>query len=203
MRWLLATVLLALASLVHSLSLSLGEETNIVNDVGITSLLARRQDESDHFDLFVGTKRGTLLHFQYKDNDIDSLDEIRDEMTESKPIYSIASTTYGRLGAVDKDDATPFQLFCGGGDRYISVWQHEQTDKNWRCSQRLGPHTGWVKDVLFDKHSHSLHSIGCNCIESWKRKVIEGSTDLTWKHTAKRAIESSIEEGATLSSDLL
>ena len=46
-----------------------------------------------------------------------------------------------------------------------------------------------------------LHSIGCNCIESWKRK--NDSITSLWTHAAKRSIESSLEDGATLSGDLL
>lgn len=203
MRWVLGTkLLLASTSLVHSFSLSLREENKIIDNVGVTSLLARQQQDSGDVDLFVGTKRGKLLHFQYTDGNMELLGELQDELVESKPfpIFSMTSS----MAEPDNDDVKPFQLFCGGGDRYITVWQQEQSNnKKWRCSQRLGPHTGWVKDVLYDQHSDTVVSIGCNCIESWKRQVDLDSNGSAWKHAVKRSIESSLEEGATLSSDLL
>lgn len=96
-------------------------------------------------------------------------------------------------------------LFCGGGDRYVTVWVR-QDDGNWRQKQRLGPHTGWVKDVWYDSHNHVLNSIGCNCIETWKQRENNDNDDNqqgVWKHWKHCSIESSVSEAATLSSDLL
>lgn len=87
-------------------------------------------------------------------------------------------------------------LFSGAGDRYVSVWEKE--GKNWICSDTLGPHTGWVRDLLYDRKSGRLHSIGCNCIETWTL-----SEAGVWEHWEKSKIESSPLDGATLSSDLL
>eukprot|EP00551_Chaetoceros_affinis_P007780 CAMPEP_0203670362 /NCGR_PEP_ID=MMETSP0090-20130426/6452_1 /ASSEMBLY_ACC=CAM_ASM_001088 /TAXON_ID=426623 /ORGANISM="Chaetoceros affinis, Strain CCMP159" /LENGTH=262 /DNA_ID=CAMNT_0050535195 /DNA_START=169 /DNA_END=954 /DNA_ORIENTATION=+ len=39
--------------------------------------------------------------------------------------------------------------------------------KNWSINSRLGPHTGWVKDVIYDHTNDLIYSIGCNCIEIW------------------------------------
>lgn len=80
------------------------------------------------------------------------------------------------------------------------MWQQTE-EKKWSCRQRLGPHTGWVKDVLYDHRRDILRSIGCNCIESWERELDEEGE--LWAHAAKRSIESSLEGVATLSSDLL
>lgn len=88
------------------------------------------------------------------------------------------------------------QIFSGAGDRYVSVWEWE--DGNWFCVQKLGPHTGWVRDVLYNEKSCRLHSIGCNCIETWRF-----ADDRNWEHEKKSQIESSPSDGATLSSDLL
>lgn len=195
MRLILGVTLLMLATLVHSLSFSCRDGSAAILDVGVTSLLARQQ--KGNVELFAGTKRGKIHRFTYNDSEsqiIQSLGEIHDEETKPFPIFSMASST--------TDDASAFQLFCGGGDRFISVWQQEEPNK-WVCRQRLGPHTGWVKDLLFvhnNEEQDALYSIGCNCIESWQRD--QGSSSL-WKHDGKRFIESSLKEGATLSSDLL
>mmetsp|Transcript_13640 Transcript_13640/g.24704 ORF Transcript_13640/g.24704 Transcript_13640/m.24704 type:complete len:388 (+) Transcript_13640:309-1472(+) len=204
MREIIFLALITWATLVQSLSFSCREEATIIPYVGVTSLLRCRHEGANHVDLFVGTKRGKLEHVQYAYKKMESLGDIHNEKTDSKPfpIFSMASTNLGT--APDEDEtAISFQLFCGGGDRYISIWQQEQPNSNWTCSQHLGPHTGWVKDVLFDHHHDLLHSIGCNCIESWKRQENKNTKGSIWTHAAKRSIESSLEEGATLSGDLL
>ena len=109
---------------------------------------------------------------------------INGETNRPSPIFSLDL-------AVDKQ-----QIFSGSGDRYVSVWEKE--DDNWFRVQKLGPHTGWVRDVLYNEHSGRLHSIGCNCIETWKL-----SEDGKWEHEKRSQIESSPLDGATLSSDLL
>jgi hypothetical protein len=112
-------------------------------------------------------------------------------------------------------------LFCGDGNRRITVWkgnkltatkrhssnwqqyqkqqqqQQQQQQQRFHYIQELGPHTGWVKDVVYDDHNSLLHSIGCNCIETWDCSVFP------FQHQAKRSIENSPAMGSTLSSDLL
>lgn len=75
---------------------------------------------------------------------------------------------------------------------------------------QLGPHTGWVKDMASCSLTANLQagpsnvdngafifSIGCNCIEVWS------AVDGAYQHVQKLQIESSVEMGSTLSSDLL
>jgi WD40 repeat protein len=65
-------------------------------------------------------------------------------------------------------------------------------------------HTGWVKDLHYDTSNDILHSIGCNCIESWKKKMpTEKDEAPLFSHWKKSTIESSPTDGSTLSSDLL
>jgi len=127
---------------------------------------------------------------------------LKDEGFQQKPypIYSMRffKTGDGKVG-----------LACGGGDRFLTIWQVDDNvdeaesssfvDVDWRVHAALGPHTGWVKDIAFDGLKDRLYSIGCNCIEAWG---IDENTTARWRHLKKRAIESS-PEGATLSSDLL
>lgn len=206
-RLLLGCTLFLLEAVAHALSFSCRQD-KLILDVGVTSLFTRlshQQKDSNEIQVFAGTKRGKIHHFKYSVSDdvMQSLGEVQDDedLMDSSPfpIFSMTSTTSRSFD--NKNNAAsgaPFQLFCGGGDRYISIWQEHEQGKKWSCLQRLGPHTGWVKDVLFDHNTGTLHSIGCNCIESWKR-----NDDLLWNHAATRSIESSLEEGATLSSDLL
>lgn len=166
-------------------------------------------DESQTILLAAGTKRGNTIMFNL---DVEKLrseslrpnDEIypfsqclQDERFQQKP-YPIYSMKFfvvkdGNIG-----------LACGGGDRYLTIWQVNATmgsssiiDADWRIHATLGPHTGWVKDVAFDGLNHRLYSIGCNCIEAWGI-----NESMSWHHLKKRTIESS-PDGATLSSDLL
>ena len=91
-------------------------------------------------------------------------------------------------------------VFSGAGNRYVSVWEKDKDDgKHWSCLEKLGPHTGWVRSVLYKEYTGRLHSIGCNCIESWCQMTDSGK----WEHWKKSTIESSPSDGATLSSDLL
>ena len=127
------------------------------------------------------------------------------------PVYSIDASSEGD------------SIFCGRADRMVSVWQRtsNQTDHpvSWTQCQTLGPHTGWVKGVALDETHHLLHSIGCNCIETWQ-PIIDGTKKsrrvtailddnstmrpaTSWIHWKKSSIESSPTEGCTLSSDLL
>lgn len=107
------------------------------------------------------------------------------------PIYSIE---------VDPSSST---LFCGGGDRFVSVWMpviqgnDASASANWHLVQRLGPHTGWVKDIYFDEESNVLYTIGCNYLYTWHRK------DDQWILRGQSSIQSDPVMGCTLSSDLL
>lgn len=175
--------------------------------------------------LFAGTKRGKIIPFllsekvgganfesktSIADWEVKKLSELADCGCGTKPypVYALASASLQQ----------PFQLFCGGGDRFITVWEalgvsgSESgglfSSANWKIAAQLGPHTGWVKDVAHDARMDLIHSIGCNCIESWTRKVVEddaidSSSGRGWQHFRKRAIESSPQAGSTLSSDLL
>ena len=108
------------------------------------------------------------------------------------PIYSLAHGGSSDL------------VVSGAGDRYVSIW--ERQGSNWYLQQRLGSHTGWVKGVLLDETNQIIHSIGCNCIETWRRKKSIHSSSVggeRWYHESKTWIESCPTEGATLSSDLL
>eukprot|EP00986_Skeletonema_menzelii_P010031 scaffold4721_cov134-Skeletonema_menzelii.AAC.6 len=117
-------------------------------------------------------------------------------------------------------------VLLGSGDRYITIWEEEQQDKQqhqdggvspWRIKAKLGPHTGWVKDLASsispysdavvnddDDQCHTkqedtfIFSIGCNCIEVWR--TVNGQS---YDHVHKLMIESSVEMGSTLSSDIL
>lgn len=180
-------------TLAQSLSFSWQENT-IISDSGITSLLSL--EGSSSVELFAGNKRGKVNHFICTGNSVQSLGDMQDEEVDTRPFPIFSMTSTGRVAS--------FQIFCGGRDRYISVWHQTKDEKNWSCRQLLGPHTGWVKDTLYDHHRDALYSIGCNCIERWER-VLDGDGDDegSWTHAAKRCIESSLEGGATLSSDLL
>jgi hypothetical protein len=99
-------------------------------------------------------------------------------------------------------------MFSGGADRFVTVLEKEKMDDSdkWTIVQRLGPHTGWVKDIVycttkFPSDSVLLFSIGCNCIEVWKME--ETSQRSMFCHWKKLTIESSVAMGCTLSSDLL
>jgi WD40 repeat protein len=143
--------------------------------VGVTSLLVKEDGT-----VIAGTKNGKILCSEIRLNG--SWTELQGYKSKF-PVYSMV---------LDTDEAAP-KLFCGGGDRYISVWKQGTYD------QRLGPHTGWVKDLQYDEVNRLLYSIGCNCIETWGYK--NELSSLT--HLSKRSIENSPDMGATLSSDLL
>jgi WD40 repeat protein len=162
-----------------SAALSVGQ--SIFSKQGVTSLVTWGTSEQ----IFAGTKRGDLLVLEREPSG-PSFDVANSVEIDSKtfPVYSLTSSSEF--------------LFCGCGDRYVSVLNTFE-DKSSQ-EQRLGPHTGWVKDLYYHSPSELLFSIGCNCIQSWKRiPKSEGS----WEHLKKRSIESSPTQGSTLSSDLL
>jgi len=177
-----------------------------------------RADGGGSYEIFAGMKRGTIELLQLKGNDDDILHvsgsvgatsgvglppppssgEARKSPPSALPIYSLAFDT----------DCS--HLFAGGGDRYVSVWKRPEMHDHggctrWMRTQRLGPHTGWVKDILFAAGDEQLvRSIGCNCIETWS-KATGGDNDdeSNWTHNSKVSLESSPALGSTLSSDLL
>lgn len=169
-------------------------------DSGVTSLLSW-----DDQTMVVGTKNGTV-HLVHGDG-MHSSGHL--SLARSKfPIYSLCCAK--AKDPTNATTATTSFLFCGGGDRWVSVWQRttDSRDSNYesfRFVQKLGPHTGWVKDVLYDTSNGLLHSIGCNCIETWTwsrpRKAKEAFAMMT--HLTKRSIENDPDVRATLSSDLL
>ena len=139
--------------------------------------------------ILVGSKRGSLylVNLDPDFSKISASQLLAEGESGAKPfpVYSMES---------DGSNA----LFCGGGDRYVSVWKGRQSTgkKDWRMTQRLGPHTGWVKDVVYA--NEKLFSIGCHCIETWKP-----DENGNWGHVSKSSIESDPKMGVTLSSDLL
>ena len=232
------------------------KETNnilqhLIQGVGVTSIvqapavqiITTRGDDNHHdhdhnsqsFRFYIGTKRGTLSQI-----DISSIqNETHNHTTcntstcnllslsKPYPIYSmdvILNSDKGNTG-----DNGVEAILCGGGDRYVTIWnnhslcmppptsandtpvpppsfQHQHTRQH-TCQhtrQQLGPHTGWVKDVIYDQTNELIYSIGCNCIEIWsKDDTNSGDNHYDWIHQCKLMIDSCKETGATLSSDLL
>lgn len=156
-------------------------------DEGISSLSFNSFDHS----VYMGTKRGRLKKIVCFEQDEDqlvrcietSLDDVETNNKALKPypIYSLHTCHNGKT------------IFCGGGDRYITIWSFHLDC--WSITQRLGPHTGWVKDLATFNELY-LFSIGCNCIEIW-------DIPNKYKHYKKLEIQSCSKFGATLSSDLL
>ncbi|MGK3747639.1 MAG: hypothetical protein ACI8RD_008135 [Bacillariaceae sp.] len=160
------------------------------------------------------TKKEKIFDDNNKNNDDGILlyeEIISNNYSTKYPIYSIAvsSSSSSEIPSIEEDRL----LFCGSGDRWISVWRKKVVGNNgnnnggFEFVQRLGPHTGWVKDLVFDKRNFLLHSIGCNCIESWDCSIIDNNntapTSSFIRHVTKRTITNSPTLGSTLSSDLL
>jgi WD40 repeat protein len=159
---------------------------------GITALSSSPKPNTQLVDqeIFAGTKRGSILRLVVdRKGNADVKEELNDQDSGLPyPVYSIAI------------DATGCLLFCGKGDRFVSTWMRSSDTKEWKSRERLGPHTGWVKDVVY--MADHVHSIGCNCIESWKLSSSSPGNN-KWTHWNKSCIENCPEMGATLSSDLL
>mmetsp|Transcript_19541 Transcript_19541/g.24100 ORF Transcript_19541/g.24100 Transcript_19541/m.24100 type:complete len:567 (+) Transcript_19541:32-1732(+) len=235
---------------------------NVVPDVGITSLkvssttssissninMSICTNNSNHqenqFQLYVGTKRGKLLHVLIKSVPTHETIDNDDMRTRMKK-YIYKCNIIQDLNEQRKSALKPYPIYCmdvilvkdkqnviyGGGDRYLTIWEEtEQYNKcdnqdskkkedeeilyyynyNWYIQKRLGPHTGWVKDLVYDKKNHLIFSIGCNCVEIWSNgdskdnnDIVYERSDNQWYHLQKLSIESSKELGSTLSSDLL
>jgi WD40 repeat protein len=182
----LAAVVAALYLVIHNVQLHLpGTPTQ---GEGITSLAQLKTDQEWLF--LCGMKQGSLWTFSFKDDGVQQQNKVH--VTNGRyPIFSMA---------VDENDGT---VFCGGSDRFVTVLPYAATQHNHinhsiaTVQQRLGPHTGWVQDVLLASPD-LLYSIGCNCIESWQKQ-----SDRKWKQGTRFVIESDVAMGCTLSSDLL
>jgi hypothetical protein len=169
--------------------------------------------------------------------------------TSKLPIYCFVIPRSSSLGSGEN------LLLAGGADRCVSVYRLPPEivsqgrgkvargeakakppspslkkppvgDGILRRIQKLGPHTGWVKDMVLIEDdaedategnnstvssSCTLYSIGCNGIEIWKSYTRgsdaavaqeEAREDARWRNAGKWTIESSAL-GCTLSSDLL
>ena len=196
----IAVLFLILALLLLDLTVVVALVTPLLHDQGITSLVESPGDVDDKI-FFLGTKKGKILQLQLEVSEDDENDgSIRFldlDIHDSKyPIFSLA------VAPSCTSTAEVMCLFCGGGDRYISVARAKKNDE-FECQQRLGPHTGWIKDLQFDDSSSTeqcLYSIGCNRIESWKLAHHE---TIMFEKKMTRSIDNSPQDGATLSSDLL
>ena len=189
--------------------------------VGITSILPVPSSTYSN-SYYVGTKRGKIKQLDILDDDMQDAPskqkmiqhQIHDieDVTNGKrlkpyPIFSMMSVPN------DNSDSCDHDLLAGGGDRYVTVWRKDKENDSgaWKVVDQLGPHTGWVKDLasinyaiqstndssIDDDGNICIFSIGCNCIEVWS--VIDGK----YQHIHKLQVDSSIEMGCTLSSDLL
>ena len=178
---------------------------------GITSILSSPHvPSSDTSTYFIGTKRGKIKQVNIP-IDLNRVQSTNDNILQTIQIENIEDANgkiikpYPIFSLLDCEMSNNHNILAGGGDRYITVWrQNEQGE--WIVVDQLGPHTGWVKDLAtcscssFDSEEDThmyLFSIGCNCIEVWC--TIDGK----YKHVHKLQIDSSVELGCTLSSDLL
>jgi WD40 repeat protein len=172
------------------------------------------------YDILAGTKRGdvAVIRFVVGSQELYAAhiatlssrgdDGVVPTSSLKLPIFSLA---------VDKETRT---LFVGGGDRYVSVWQQQQEQPVGNCwvgpKQRLGPHTGWVRAMTLSRgwghqnprprrRRRRLYSVGCNRIETWEKRNVDGGSE--WTHAATIFVDScpEMESGGacTLSSDLL
>ena len=145
--------------------------------------------------------------------------KVKRAVSNQYPIFSLMCVAWDD-GC--NDNYNSHDLLAGGADRYVTVWRRRRIQNNregeselynrgsWLVEEQLGPHTGWVKDVAksiirqFTRDVDDeidrvyLFSIGCNCIEVWSR-----NTGGKYQHIHKLKIESSVQLGSTLSSDIL
>ena len=199
------------------------------------------------YSIHVGTKRGSLKRITWSDANADADPDLAggDHLYSNLHVHDYDHANkftlkpYPIYSMIYLDAPQDNQILCGGGDRYITVWKNVGVDStstdtrissttsvmNGKCQvvSQLGPHTGWVKDMVYYSPSSPssssgiqfLFSIGCNCIEIWKMSVIgddggigtskpkSNSDHCSWQHDSKLEIDSSLEMGCTLSSDLL
>jgi WD40 repeat protein len=173
---------------------------NVFTGEGIMSLAVIDENEEGVQTIIGGSKRGNLEQFQW--HAVDQFLTRKGEAVISLSQNAEKTIPYPTFSLLCKTVMGKQQVFCGGGDRFVQVLEATSND-DWQIVQKLGPHTGWVKALALDKpHNQSsywLHSIGCNCIETWEWD--ESKTQ--WIHARKRSIESCPKQGSTLSSDLL
>jgi WD40 repeat protein len=189
-------------------------ELSSYSTLGIMSMVQLPHDDSIP-QLVAGTKRNDLLWIQFHRviNDHIEMQIFRFSSREDNaskpttttkllqlPIYSLAFEPISQT------------LLVGGGDRFVSLWkkhcQNQGHPPSWqKLELKLGPHTGWVKDVTILKHEHrtQLFSIGCNRIEVWSRDMKDVvSSNETWVHAATLSVDTTTAlDACTLSSDLL
>ncbi len=185
---------------------------------GVTSIVASDVSCSN---IYIGTKRGKLFQVDQKNlrqlknkrqqeeggNVINEYASILNQVLQNSvkqqqivlkpyPIYSMDIISTSMI----KEDTKQRMILCGGGDRFVTIWQEveEELENNWSINSRLGPHTGWVKDVIYDHMNDFIFSIGCNCIEVWYN-----TDERSFEHLCKLTIDSCQDQGSTLSSDLL
>jgi len=154
-----------------------------------------------------GSKRGQLRMFDFDGGSLKHIGKILNEESSSGVNPKKSTVPYPIYSLLHHCHNDRQYIFAGSGDRYINVWFSTRISDtavaSWSLQQRLGPHTGWVKALAMDTTTHQLYSIGCNCIETW---TLDSTIDnsLHWKHHQKtRSVESSPDQGSTLSSDLL
>ena len=246
-----ATVV-ALTHLQHCItSLPLFEGVGVTS-IHAACIEGQKYQEMQFYSIHVGTKRGSLKRVTWSapadpDIDIDDVEKRADDYLNMDihdyadtngfalkpyPIYSMIHIPKGKNHHHYNNEeggglcsTRPESILCGGGDRYITVWNNMENNiiqkptrngriqDTWQIVNQLGPHTGWVKDMVSYSQSSTdtplLFSIGCNCIEIWKMNCKHGSKSKSaspqwsWQHDSKLEIESSLEFGCTLSSDLL
>jgi hypothetical protein len=174
----------------------------------------------------VGTKRGKIVFVMLHQSDGVSTDSEKklfnsikvDLFSEQVDTSGFELKSYPIYSMIDVQKHSSNNIFgidvlAGGGDRYITVWEctgksESENNKLLKMKQQLGPHTGWVRDLALSNHltkndnecnndRRVVFSIGCNCVEVWiYNKEI-------YDHLCKLQIESSVDMGSTLSSDLL
>jgi WD40 repeat protein len=177
----------------------------------------KNQDPNDDNSILV-TRNEPYTSEHADENSLDGWSELKSNDYKTKyPIYSLAAMSRNSMDStwILPSSYDDIFLFCGSGDRWISVWKLESEqdgdcipNPDFKFMQTLGPHTGWVKDLVYDDRSRLLHSIGCNCIETWDcssmYEVDDGRASKNQiSHATKRTIENSPTAGTTLSSDLL
>jgi hypothetical protein len=209
---LLGTVILFSQTLLVLCFVLQSRQLTKLDGIGIASIFpipSARISTSTGF--FVGTKRGKIIQVVIPHSPVDSIrvntisntSAPTDVILKPFPVYSMAAVTKGRDNHSGEYE---YDLLSGGGDRYVTIWKlkEESPSGGVEIQQQLGPHTGWVKDLVslpyeYDNNDEgcTLFSIGCNCIEVWSYM------EENYQHMCKIQIESSVEIGCTLSSDLL
>jgi len=169
------------------------------------------------------------------------LSSYTDTDTTTTPLSSTAfSTTFGKRRKIPSPIHSmallaPNLLACGGGDRYLTLWgkgnignefdshtgngsnspKHElhlnYKKNSWNILSKLGPHTGWVRDIVQAQIVHEnpevqekysiLISIGCERVLTWQQ--INTDQKSIWTQTNEIRIDSSPDDACTLSADLL